>query len=625
MAKEKLCERTNENKYLTRKSPPMSATACPLGMVEIGNDGQQWQVVLSGKSQKWALCGRANTNCINTSIKKTEVPSKTKILKKCPSGKVLNPVTGRCIKDKSSGVTKGVNTKKCPSGKVLNPVTGRCIKDKSSGVTKGVNTKKCPSGKVLNPVTGRCIKDKSSGVTKNVNTKKCPSGKVLNPVTGRCIKDKSVSVKLPIKSKTPAKSVSLAKKSRYFELVEGTSFKFWNIEKVSGGVKTSFGKIGSIPRELYMYSDSTQEINEYISKKISEKVRKGYVEIMNDSNKTNASLKPKIMKKSVKKEPSNLNIVSSKSKKDISSKKVSCDNFNWKPVWDIKKNGVMLAHTYKDPKSGKIKNPPKGYPQAPNGWFLSEKFDGYRCIWDGNKFYSRNGNEFVTPEWFKAFMPAGIALDGELFMGRENFQKMGIARRKVPDNEEWIKSNIKYLIFDSPTHPGMFEDRLKFIKKVISDRSKCDKKKLGIPAGVKCPLIMADQIQVKTEEDVQKHFKTLTSQGAEGVMLRAPNSPYESKRSSLLLKVKQLFDDECKIIGYKSGTGKYKDMLGAFECQLIKNKAIKFTISGMDDSIRQNYKKTHPIGTIVTFTYMGTSNSGVPRHPNYLRIRKGKY
>ena len=41
-------------------------------------------------------------------------------------------------------------------------------------------------------------------------------------------------------------------------------------------------------------------------------------------------------------------------------------------------------------------------------------------------------------------------------------------------------------------------------------------------------------------------------------MLRAPGSPYEPKRSSYLLKVKQQFDDECKIIGYKEGTGKYK-------------------------------------------------------------------
>ena len=73
-----------------------------------------------------------------------------------------------------------------------------------------------------------------------------------------------------------------------------------------------------------------------------------------------------------------------------------------------------------------------------------------------------------------------------------------------------------------------------------------------------------------------------------------------------------------------SYTGKYKDMLGAFKCELKKNPKIKFDISGMDDEIRKNYKKTHKVGTIVTFTYMGLTGTGVPRHPNYLRIRKGK-
>mgnify|MGYP003685684679 FL=1 len=117
-------------------------------------------------------------------------------------------------------------------------------------------------------------------------------------------------------------------------------------------------------------------------------------------------------------------------------------------------------------------------------------------------------------------------------------------------------------------------------------------------------------------------FYKIVKKGGEGIMLRSPHSPYEGKRSSHLLKVKQLFDDECRIIGYNKGSGKYSNMLGAFKCELIKNNNIKFTISGMDDSIRKNYLNTHPIGTKVTFTYMGLSSNGVPRHPNYLRIRK---
>jgi hypothetical protein len=49
--------------------------------------------------------------------------------KKCPEGKVLNPKTGRCIKNKNLLVVKPSvkSPKKCPEGKVLNPKTGRCI------------------------------------------------------------------------------------------------------------------------------------------------------------------------------------------------------------------------------------------------------------------------------------------------------------------------------------------------------------------------------------------------------------------------------------------------------------------------------------------------------------------
>jgi len=445
------------------------------------------------------------------------------------------------------------------------------------------------------------------------------SREILGKPKKLVIKKSKVSKNSSSKNKTKKpKSTN----ERYFELVEGTHFKYWIIKLESGNkVRTIFGKIGSDGRELVIELDSPEDVLKYVKKKVSEKTRKGYIEKLNSNNRANISMKPVITKSSTKVK-SSVNKVSTPTKLKISKIKDKCGSSAYKSVWDVIKNGVMLAHTYRDPKTGKIKNPPKGYPSAPNGWFLSEKFDGYRCIWDGEKFYSRLGNEFKTPDWFRAFLPPGVALDGELFLGRDGFQKCGIFRKKSTDDAKWMKLDVKYQIFDSPTHPGGFEDRQLFIEKLIEARCKCDKKKLGIPSGIKCPLIMTKQIKVKNDSDVQKHFKALTSKGAEGVMLRAPNSPYDPKRTSLLLKVKQFFDDECKIIGYKPGTAKYLGMLGSFHCQMVKDPKIKFDISGMDDEIRKNYKKTHPIGTIVTFTYMGKSTSGTPRHPNYLRIRK---
>lgn len=51
------------------------------------------------------------------------------------------------------------------------------------------------------------------------------------------------------------------------------------------------------------------------------------------------------------------------------------------------------------------------------GWWLSEKLDGVRAYWDGSRFLSRLGNEFLAPQWFVASLPE-TPLDGELWVGR---------------------------------------------------------------------------------------------------------------------------------------------------------------------------------------------------------------
>lgn len=322
--------------------------------------------------------------------------------------------------------------------------------------------------------------------------------------------------------------------------------------------------------------------------------------------KTNRCNKVKILKKTVKKP-----VTSPSKPTEVVAKPVATDK---DVVWDVKKQGVMLAHTFKDTSTGKVTSPPKGTSPAPIGWYLSEKYDGYRAIWDGQDFRSRVGNIFNAPEEFKAWMPKGIALDGELFAGRENFEKCGIFRKKEPCWAEWKKMGISYQVFDIPSHSGPFEERMKVLQELV--------KKLCSVNKSQCPIKLTRQTKVKSEEDLTETFKELLSKGAEGVMLRAPNSPYEPKRSRYLLKVKQFFDAECKIVGYTPGTGKYKDKLGAFICELENGK--RFQMSGMTDSVRENYMTTHPVGTIVTYTYMGLTGDGIPRHPGYLRKRESR-
>ena len=121
--------------------------------------------------------------------------------------------------DDGKGKGKGKCKKECPEGKVLNPLTNRCINIKSinklAKKTLSKMDKKCPEGKMLNPKTGRCIKKENFDKLLKANMpkeakktpKKCPEGKMLNPKTGRCIKKENFDKLLKANANANAKTI----------------------------------------------------------------------------------------------------------------------------------------------------------------------------------------------------------------------------------------------------------------------------------------------------------------------------------------------------------------------------------------------------------------------------------
>ena len=86
----------------------------------------------------------------------------------------------------------------------------------------------------------------------------------------------------------------------------------------------------------------------------------------------------------------------------------------------------MNAKCLYDSNQKKIKMPRGSTcPEPPIGWYMSKKYDGYRAMWDGSRFVSRQGNVYNAPEWFTRHLPKNVVLDGELYAGRENFQMCG--------------------------------------------------------------------------------------------------------------------------------------------------------------------------------------------------------
>jgi len=132
-------------------------------------------------------------------------------------------------------------------------------------------------------------------------------------------------------------------------------------------------------------------------------------------------------------------------------------------------------------------------------------------------------------------------LDGELWVGRENFQSMGVVRKKSPDPKEWVPVN--YLVYDIPDLDKPFSERLVILRKIVKDNKvRWDEVKKTLPEElqIECPLKMASQKVVESEEHMEETYRKIIEKGGEGIMLKDPDSLYGNGRSNYLLKYNPL-------------------------------------------------------------------------------------
>ena len=241
----------------------------------------------------------------------------------------------------------------------------------------------------------------------------------------------------------------------------------------------------------------------------------------------------------------------------------------------------------------------------PTGFFLSEKLDGMRAVWDGSVMYSRNGKEVDVPHDLLDQLPNGIALDGELWGGRGNFQPtMSIVKRgTAPDNRpNW--NRIQYKVFDAPKVNGPFQTRLNAAAEALRN-SGC------------MWASMLEQVRCKGGGHVTEEFKRITKAGGEGIMLRDAQAPYQGGRSPQLRKLKPWIDEEATVTGIHLGTGKNAGRMGSLSCKNKEGKTFRVG-SGFTEAQRDNPPR---IGTEITYKYQELTNDGKPRFPIFLRVR----
>ncbi|MDA0145431.1 MAG: DNA ligase [Vibrio toranzoniae] len=238
-------------------------------------------------------------------------------------------------------------------------------------------------------------------------------------------------------------------------------------------------------------------------------------------------------------------------------------------------------------------------------YWKSEKLDGIRALWDGNHLYTRNGNQIYAPTWFTEQLPK-VRLEGELWAGRGKFHLVqSTVLDHTPSDTAWRE--IKFMLFDMPGAAGDYQKRYYNILHWVS---LIDESHVGY----------IEHVPIKNEKALFHQLDNIDERNGEGLMLRKITSRYQAGRSNDLLKLKRHHDAEATVIGYKSGTGKYKGMMGSI--LVHTEEGVEFYIgSGFSDKMRLSPPE---IGSRITFRYNGFTQNGKPKFARFVR-EKSEY
>lgn len=239
----------------------------------------------------------------------------------------------------------------------------------------------------------------------------------------------------------------------------------------------------------------------------------------------------------------------------------------------------------------------------PAHYWVSEKYDGVRALWDGRELRFRSGRRVPAPDWFLAGLPPQ-ALDGELWLGRGRFDELsGIVRQAQPVDAQWRR--VRYMIFELPDAVGAFTERAERIRSIAA-------------ASGASWLQPVRQFRVADRDELMRQLAAVVRAGGEGLMLHRADAAYRTGRSEDLLKLKPLRDAEATVLAHEPGKGRLAGRVGALRLKTPEGREFRLG-SGLSDALRRN---PPAVGATVTYRFQELTKDGIPRFPRYWRMRE---
>eukprot|EP00026_Physarum_polycephalum_P001669 Phypoly_transcript_01671.p1 GENE.Phypoly_transcript_01671~~Phypoly_transcript_01671.p1 ORF type:complete len:1064 (+),score=159.93 Phypoly_transcript_01671:260-3193(+) len=261
---------------------------------------------------------------------------------------------------------------------------------------------------------------------------------------------------------------------------------------------------------------------------------------------------------------------------------------------------------------------------SPVGWWVFEKYDGIRAIWNPiqRNVYTRFGTLLPVPNSFLDVLPAKLWLDGEIWFGREKgtrYLAIKISSSKsISTSVPWDK--LQFMVFDAPNmewRNSPYSYRYTQMKKLI-------------PSGHHFVHLSPHEVCEDRETAETMYFK-IRSKDGEGIILRDPDAAYVPGYSRFLYKHKGFTDAEAQVLEQRSKT-RYLCRVHKLHLQHNAEQSVPdphaqpyYDIEmTLDDKFFPENSEIEdlPIGRFVSFRYTGEYRAaGPPINPRIMSIR----